>query len=310
MTCFRSSILILILAPAWGCGALGNIFIGHHSKSMSAEEPLAKVEFYGEDPAGGEAALVGAGAAAAVLVPLLVDAVQKGIEVESKRYKATYSGRGSGAAFACSTGIRNSTWIRFTNQSKIDGVHADTVIFDLQLEPAPADPRAFRVMPRRIQIDRTASKIAWASAWPWRWPATVVWAPWYLIDDGISKVDMNAQLELEMVGVDKDGKPKITTLGTVDFPLGKIAARELGKTVRTDAADPFLAAMASPYLPAPLGACPTEPGSGNGAVLMNARMTFVEANDLGDVIAKGAEKTKANKDSITKKILGALGAGE
>ena len=76
-----------------------------------------------------------------------------------------------------------------------------------------------------------------------------------------------------------------------------------------------LAKLDSPYIPNPLHGfqCPEpDPNSppSESFIPANARVTIVEANDLGDVIAKGAEKVKDEKDDLADKLLEALGLKE
>jgi hypothetical protein len=294
-----------------GCGAMGNVLIPHHDNSMVDQNVLVcfKTTRPGDSVPPFIAAIPGKA------VDLLIAEVAKGIEKESERYKATYSGRNIGVF-----SLRESELLFITFETpapkgcgELQDVQWDnnisSSIGEMKDWPAvnnvfivkilAASSRAIRLVPQYVALKTSKSKVAWAtSPYPWHWPAAIVWGPWYLFDRDIAKVDTNVQISLKAVATDEKTGNKLVDMGTVDFPLGKRLI-----------SDPFfkekesLESLGSGWIPLP----PYDPKAANPIIPMDITVTVIESNDLGDVIAKGATQFKEKKDDIGDSIKRYLG---
>ncbi len=303
-----------------GCSSVGNVLIPTHPRSALQGDkyvltvgitpsPLTKAAD-GAPTSAVAVAKGGPGAALAVAaVDFVLDEVQKGIEKEAKRYSATYSARTKTQLSLSAAVTPTSTKFEVIGSPKwlLEAKRGDALALSADIH-WNQDGSAFYIVPTKFSFSGAGSKIASAGLpysliMPWRWPAMLSVGVLKIFgQDKYFKPDVNIQLQVEALTAGKS-----STLGVVDFPMGKVS---LGtdyilttNNVKTSG-DLRLASLESPWLPMP--ALQAKQG-GDIIVPLNITLTVMEANDLGDVIAKGAEKAKEKKEDAAKSILEKLG---
>jgi hypothetical protein len=295
-------ILALLLVGLTGC----NAFIGHHGNSLKKSGYREELQLCirtgpeelkcADDLAALQEIAFVPAAAVAAAIPIALNLVRKGIEAESKQYKATYSSREAAILYQCMDEQTREPRIDAIRFVRVDSEGKELVRLDIGIEQEGAAGAALRLVPLDFKIAGTKSKVAWAGWWPTQWLTNLVWGPWYLADSDIAKVDFNAQVTMEAIATQEQNR-LLVSLGSVDFPLGKYKINELSKASAPN--------LGSGWIPLPVMECAA------GRVLpVNFMLTFMEANDLGDVLAKGAEKFKENEDEIAQKLIEKLGAGQ
>lgn len=286
---------LLLLAPVLGsCHALGNLAIGHHPDSMATagfSELQACRSEQGALVCGPEAAALGGGATAllAEAVPIVIGLVQEGVAVESRRYSATYSSRIPVLLYQCRA-RKPDARIQALRFLRRDPEGRELLRLDVAIRLTD-DASALYLEPLAFRVSRTRSKVAFASWWPWHWPASLVWALWFAADRDIAMVDFNAQVRVDAIAEQKQQRV-VFTVGTADIPLGRKAIWKLAEETS------LAGAPRSAWMPLPKLDC-----AKNGAALpATFTVTVMEANDLGDVIARGAAKFGEKQDEIAARI--------
>jgi len=290
----RGLLITGLLVLVQGCSGLGNVLIGHHPNSMSETAGNPNITLMKDGSAVGAAGAAVVAQAAAIALKQLERAIDK----ESKRYKATYSARESGilCSFENGVAVPEIDSIVFDRKAKEKDKEVEGTTFSLDVQVTP-DCSAILLTPTDFKQSKAKSKVAWASLYPWQWPATIIWAPWYLADRSIGKVDTNIQVTIDAIATDKNKERKLFQIGTLDFPMGKRPIQKLTSTnLPTGSLNPG-------YLPLPY----VKEQPGKSFLPVNVTVTVMEANDLGDVIAKGSDRLKAKEDDLISALKKKLG---
>lgn len=302
----RSStwILIVSLVTMIGCAPVGNFFIPPHKNSDTRGRDRVSVTLSDQEPLVNRVAPFAAAAIVAV-AGLAIDQVAKGIESESKRYKATYSGRTRGILLsrrgdAISLGAKQVKIIRTIRPNENEPIEAINVTIGIF---PTFDKGAIYLQPIEVEMLRSKAKVAWPRWWSllWTW-----WMyPWMGLDKDAFSIDVNVQLELEVIASTETAR-KASPLGTVDFHLGKCRVDRLTGSGKDGCQwnDRF-EELTSPFL-----GLPVLDGNGDGDLLLNVRATVIESNDLGDVIAKGSKEVKDRREDLLEKLKEKLENGE
>ena len=269
--------LVLLLGLGTGCAAVGNVLFTPHPASLSDVDPTLDL-----------IPCVGTQAVPAAAAGVALAALQAFLKSEAARYRATYS-----AAASKEVG---STCFRFVGD--------DLVWFEGKIATSAT---ASRVVNGTFKPEATRSKVA---SWPVRtwttgqnpfagqgWGAglrtafgiinPIMWlhALWGWADDGLYEVEYAARVKLETI--DPDDR-KLESGATV-IPIGRFSIDDIaaGSASKSD--------LASAFIPRPA----------DGDLPTNVTITIVEANDLGDVIGKGAELVEDK--SFADKVKGFFG---
>ena len=273
---------LLLVAALPACTGLGNALIGAHGNSMRDTSKASTNGNGGlslEMKKGGTAVALSAAPVIAIVKELVVEGLKKAVEVESKRYDATYSARGAALLYTKTgttvtpevDGLTLTRWVNVTEDGQEKQVKA--LEFDLAMEISQ-DGSALKLNPQAFELRYAQGKVAFPSIFPWHWVSSILWAPWFVADPTIADVDVSIQVRLEAIAQDKKGAVKTIDLGAVEFPMGKSRIYDLPQK---RGANQF--GGAGPLwvpLPALDGDC---------RLPINVTVTVVESNDLGDVIA-------------------------
>ena len=317
----RNWILILAAANMVGCAAIGDFAVPPHHNSEAESPDAVCVTFI---PAKKEEV-----AAALLLAPIAeaaakfaIDQTAKAIEKESKRYSVTYSGRTSDELFTVAkvettTNDAGKSVDRAVPGLQIGGLRV-TRLYGKGVEksgcaaPLLGDPKpenvmdfeavlevsaqkdAIRIVPTAFSMTKAKGKVAAPRPYvPWSW--------WMWLDSSRGKVDVDIQVDLSVIAMTKTGRSPVD-LGKFDVPIGKLSLDQpVSKNLRQ------LQHLASGWIPLPDIQAPATVGATYGPV--DLIVTVIEADDLGDVIAKGAAKLEDNKDKAVTGLLSALGLG-
>jgi hypothetical protein len=253
--------LVSLLTLATGCAAVGNVLFTPHPSSLSSVDPTLDL-----------VPCVGTQAVPAAAAGVALAALQAFLKSEAARYRATYS-----AAASKDVG---TTCFRFVGDglASFKGKIATTAT-------------ASRVVNGTFKPEATKSKVA---SWPVRtwttgqnpfagqgWGAglrtafgiinPIMWlhALWGWAEDDLYKLDYAARIKIETIDpADREAKSGESVIPIGRFSIDEIAA---GTASKSDLGSAFIA----------------RPGSGSQPT--NVTITIVEANDLGDVIGRGAE---------------------
>jgi hypothetical protein len=253
--------LVSLLTLATGCAAVGNVLFTPHPSSLSSVDPTLDL-----------VPCVGTQAVPAAAAGVALAALQAFLKSEAARYRATYS-----AAASKDVG---TTCFRFVGDglASFKGKIATTAT-------------ASRVVNGTFKPEATKSKVA---SWPVRtwttgqnpfagqgWGAglrtafgiinPIMWlhALWGWAEDDLYKLNYAARIKIETIDpADREAKS-----GESVIPIGRFSIDEIagGTASKSDLGSAFIA----------------RPGSGSQPT--NVTITIVEANDLGDVIGRGAE---------------------
>jgi len=263
-----------------GCGHTSGLLPKNESSLITEHEVLCLETRKSPD----EAAV-----ASLLLAPLVkagagfaIDKLSGAIETESKLYKATYTARLPEKLLTVTPDSKirlkfdEITLSRFAGDPKVTSC-ANTASakpamrFTVQLNPDPAEGN-FRLTPKELEYRQSRAKIA---AWD-------------------NKLDVNVQLQIVALAADKDGKKSSTEVAKVDFPLGRVPVGTEYK-----ASPDQLRPLASGWFALPSF---TKPAAGNfGAVTLT--LTVMEADNLGDVLARGAKSVRDDKEKLVEKLL-------
>lgn len=285
--------VLLVIALVSGCQSFGGGILPGNENSQIADN-----EFVCLQPV---VAIDEAAMAPLLLAPLvksaagfLIDKAAGAIEQESKLYQATYSARlpekllyyqkrsdqmPDGKVITTESHksrLKGFKFARFAGDSKLSECPANfskdaEMSFEADLEIEEGN--VLHIKPRQFTFNRSKAKVpAWGQI-----------------------VDVNVQVTISALAADKDGKKGLVEVARVDFPMGKTA---VGKgTVRDEK---WLRQFAAGWYPLPGFAAPSAPGPYGPIVVM---VTVMEANDLGDVLAKGAKSLRDDKEKLVDKLL-------
>lgn len=280
----RSTALVSVLFTA-GCATIGDALVWPHQNSGVRNNEL--VCLYASVPMGFLpppllAPIVGAGAG------FLIDQTAKAIDRESKRYKATYSARlsdyllyhiKSDQTTQRVTGFR---LVRYAGTPKVDqcqnvgdGSPEPTLIFDADFEMS-MNLEAIRIVPTHFSMNKAKAKVSAMGG----------------------ELQVNVQVTLSAVAQTKDGSG-LVNIAQIDYPMGTINLNE-----RIDRTRSQLTHLASGWYALPSFKQPRENGK---FVPFTLTVTVIEADDLGDVIAKGATTLAEQRSKILPELLKALG---
>jgi len=218
-----------------------------------------------------------------------IERLAKGLERESKRYSATYSARHADLLFKkdaegkISQRVGSVVFARFIGSETTQcpaapemALKDPAVLFEVDLDLRPDG--LLMLVPQRVVYKRAKAKVPF-----WK-----------------GELDVDFQLTLSAVTVTKDGKRALVEFAKADFPMGKI---KLGSTLERKAAN--LVHLAAGWHVVPMEGESAARSSDFGA--FTATMTVIEANELGDVIGKGAKTLAEHKADLAKKIVDNLG---
>lgn len=300
---YGTCILILSILLS-GCAGVFDFVIPKHSNSKAESPELMCARFIHLPPAGDAARKeLGplAAEAAMIAIGVVIDQVAKGLEAESKLYKATYSGRTSSVllnarkagelvdfrfaeqgikiqrfygelpATEC-PGIKESDEAKIKEEEKAWEQYR-VMQFEAKFEPTKS-LETFRIIPTLFELKKTKAKVSWFS----------------------SEVDMNIQITLTgYAKEDKKSPPKQVDLAQVDFPMGKM---NISKRIHKEALGHL--ASGSIAVPTPDKTEIKFPGSDTrlSLVPINATITVMESDDFGDIIGKSAKTLTENKAKI------------
>lgn len=293
---------LLVLAVAallGGCASVPSFIPGNENSLVTEHEFLCLTPIVEKE----EAAL-----ASLVLTPLVknladyaYDSMVGAIEQESKLYKATYSARlpekllfysarsdtiGGRTVKTESTKQRLKGFVfsRYAGDSRLSSCPTDDSIrpaasFTVHLEVDPVDS-VLRLVPKRFAYTQSKAKVA---AWDHR-------------------LDVNVQVTISAIVADKDGKRSSVDIVKADFPMGRTP-------IGTDFVreGPRLPNTQSGWFPVPAFAAPASNGA-FGPVTVH--VTVMEADNLGDVLARGAKKLEDRREKNISKLFDRLGLAE
>jgi hypothetical protein len=313
----RTIIFFLFAAITTGCAEIGNFIIPAHSNS-EAKDPDAVCISLNTEPQESPVAL--ALPLAKFGAKLLVEQAAKAIKKESERYSSTYSARYSNNLFIVKNSGKDNDgndilgpglqWkeiqvTRFYGIGEKDGkkvepqcgIETEKVMeFKANIDIS-AQKDAIRFIPVSFYMSKSKSKVAAPSPWkPWSW--------WMWLDNSRGKTDVNIQLSMSLIVTTKEGRKQVN-LGRFDVPIGKIS---LDKETIKDRG--VLGNLSSNWIPLPEIIIPTNSKVNDVFGSVDIQVTVMEADDLGDVIAKGAAKTEENNENIAAGILKIFGLNE
>lgn len=216
-----------------------------------------------------------------------IDLLSKGIERESKRYSATYSARHSDHLLTKANDgkvfprVASVVFARFTGPLPTEcpaaaemAGHDPAVLFEVEFEFH--DDGVIRLVPKQVIYQRAKAKV-------FRWKG---------------ELDISFQVALSGIATAKDDKRTLVEFAKADFPVGKIKlAKKLEKTKNE------LDHLASGWFLLPIDAAKSTPGD---FAPFTAMVTVIEANELGDVIGRGAKSLTDHKADLVKRVLDAL----
>lgn len=285
-----------------GCSGLGNFVVPAHPLSSHRTKGRPTLAFLQDPPGSATRAFVPSVSQLESAVGYVVRGVERAIESESKRYRATYSARVSGNLCRATEGSPPSPttcWLHFERPSEVGEA---SFSFVARLE-CTVGGDALRVIPESARFRRSKSKVAapsFRSLWPNYWLASVVLLPWSWFDRDLTRVDTSVRITLEAVV-----RGRNALVGAVDLPLGKIDLSEVSDDGRKFSPSE-LKGLASPYL-----ALPTRgDGKGLSSLPLNVTVTVTESNDLGDVIGRAATRLAERRDDLSERLLQLLPARE
>lgn len=294
------SLLVALLPLAGGCGVIGTLLVPGHGLSQAEARPLRVV--VAPPRVAPEFAAPGL---APIAAELIAGAIVQGIEAEAERYDATDSARAiaelrDGASvfvIRCASGVEiGGERPRCVNDGEEPQLFFEASValqgggLSLQVQEYRVNAVKAKVAHPSFQPPRP---FRLGSFWPLHWPASLVLLPWQLVDEDIGKIDVNVQLKIEALAERKESGFLMSPLGALDFPF---EGASLPDRMDPDARG----AIASPLIALPAAA---------DRVTVNLTAIVAESNDLGDVIAKGAEEAKKREGDLRSRLQDLLGGG-
>jgi hypothetical protein len=304
-----------------GCSKVLDVFIGNHENSYQKKEPsppIVTLEYTNyesqdkqkrEQNSSIETNSVEA-AAAGLAVKLILDQTERAISLEAEKYSQTYSARTSGIIQteviggqkvgdlgSCDPKDKNKrnscllTGFKFERNinTRCQNETRNAITVEGAFDYSP-NGEAILIKLKSVDLKYTKSKVAGCSLAPWHLPASVVVGLWRLFDSEATEVDLNVQISLDAVGLGQGGVPSLIKLGTFDFPLGKFSLDRLKKREN-------LENFNTGYIPLPKTVVDKVTNSkiSNPILPINLTVSVMESNELGDVIGKGVESFRENK---------------
>ena len=248
---------------------------------------------------------------APIAIGFAVDQAVKGMEVESDRYKCSYSGRATPhllkvtqekdgqppkvevyahtlrisryhGQFANSKGCP-SDQTGEDRQEVAEKIEQNKVMeFEAALKLNPSK-ELLTITPTRFLLHKTKAKVSWFH----------------------SVVDVNAQITLStFVAEDHQGQKKSqqADLAQVDFPIGKVDLSEDRSVALNQLKSAYIALPIINYSSS--GVSVDKPRL---VLPVNVTMTIMESDDFGDVIAKTSKTINDNKQKIVEGALKSIG---
>lgn len=287
----KTLLLILTVVSVSGCASIADLVVWPHDRSNIREKELVCLE--PELVPETAPALLFLGPVVEAAAGLLLDQAAKAIERESKRYKATYSARLPERLLTWQAQDQARLRVGAMAFRRYAGPGAPTacggesdkalLTFKVALETTSTGD-AIRLIPHEFSIKGTKAKVAALDA----------------------DVEVNVQVAVAGVAQGKEGAATVD-FGRADFPMGKIKLGEMagGKAVVKTADD--LKHLASPWFALPAF---RQPKTMADFAPVTFTVTVIEANDLGDVIAKGGTTLAEQRAKIVEELLKALGLKE
>lgn len=296
----RKFLYSLILFTLTGCSTVMDVLVPPHKNSNKTSPAIVCLKFVSPPE---ESVLP---ALAAVGGELLIAQATKGIEKESKRYKTTYSARTTGYLFRLEE-IVNKGSKAYKFKQNVVGINIsrkygkaiselgcekaqkgqkkpeETLSFNAEINYSAAKD-AIKIKPTSFKFSSSKAKVADGAIWyyPWTW--------WMVFDSSPGKVDLNIQIEITIFGTEK------STTATIDFPMGKIDLDKIQPKKGW-----FFDQIESGWIPLPKmdpSKFLNEEKDDLEYAPINIKVTIIEANDLGDVIAKGGIALSDNKEKF------------
>lgn len=243
-------------------------------------------------------------AALAPLIPVVagfaIDKAADALETEAERYSASYSAKASGELYWHTPHKAGNAWSAdiklcgFQLVRTVGDEPASRFVFDVV--PAAAGD-AFEVTLAEYEIQKAKAKVfdARASSHP---VSRVLLVGFFhdlgnlfgFSDYGDASLDANLKVEIEAVWVDNKGKYHTETISTLNRTITDINLDE--PMAGTGESWGWLPPVPVSYLN----------GSPWGRGNFNLRVTVVEADDFGELVAKAAEKLRDNKEVIVERV--------
>jgi hypothetical protein len=305
--------LALLALPA--CTTVSNLLIPPHPRSLVRDadlrvtletEPDCRLRAAPERrPAVVEAALAG----------IAVAAAERLLREEAEQYRASYSAVGHHRLVDRG---RLASCLRFVRARELPpqaaGREPRREIENPLVELAASlerDGPALRVGRADLLVGAVASKVAALSnpfppSWPllgrgghaelstperlrnalaWLYPWMWLHGLWGLADSDLYEVELTLRLRIDAV---LDARPpRLLTVAELEFPFGRFDVRGPARAVRSE----------SGYVPLP------HPK----VVPANVAVTVVEANDLGDLLGRGAGLVRERRGDLRERLGDALG---
>ena len=302
----RSIIATGLTFTLLGCSTVGDVVVPPNPNSEAKSPELICLAPLIKQPGAAAFAPAIVGVAA---IGFAVDQLAKAIETESKRYKATYSARtttefwratGSGKGKKYGQRVEGFVFERFVGEKTktascnpagrsegTGGLGKPVMAFEAAFAFSEQKD-AMKVIPRQFSFVKAKSKVAEPE---WRYP----WSWWMFLDEGKGKVDLDVQVAVDAV-IDN----QLVDVARIDIPIGKVSLYG-----PTSMKGKQLADKSSGWIPLPKTRAPRGEASDFGPT--NVIVTVIEANDLGDVVAKGANELSKSKAKISSGIVNAIG---
>jgi len=289
----------VLLACLSGCASLqGGLIPASKNSGVVDNELLCMEPMVTVDEAAAAAFLIAP--VVRQLAGFLIDQTADAVDREAKHYKATYSARAADELFVYRTrrdakgalqAVKQQrlTGFRFARfaggsaladcaaarKSKASAAMSFEAAFDI------SDGGSLKIRPTSFTYDKARAKVA-----PWA-----------------SGLDVNVQVSVSVATLSGDGVKGSAEIGRADFPMGKM---RLGADIRRD--EVRLSHLVAGWYPLPDFALPGIAGSTFGPI--SVMVTVIEADELGDVLAKGAKSLRGKKAKLVEKLLKELESEE
>ncbi len=281
---FILPVLIFCLAST-GCTSITNFVVTPHPKSLREGRLTIAVDCEPDPAAFGPALL-------APVAGLIVEGAKKLIKAEAKQYETSYSAvrHFEWAVTRCPVSGTREDWLDLSASLTVSANQAGARLTNIRVTPRAVKskvaglslPATIWKTPGLSVAERLNAQVGYL--WPWMWLHTLYGQ---LIDSGVYETDISLRMRFDAV-VDGEKKRTNAKLAELDIQYGKF-------DITREAED---RQFETGWFPTPL--------SRTSPVPTTLTVTIMEANELGDMIGKGADLIDDKKESIVKKLEGFL----
>lgn len=271
-----------------GCESL----IPSHPHSFKIEGEKISIDVIKSQKQEGEDAKEFAAPIAAVVIPLVADyAVKKiaaGLEDESKKYTAVYTGMKPESGFYESGGPTPTVkfgGLRITRSVPINSAQVPAAEFKFKVDGSQYNTnRQLQLVGETAQVDYAKAKVA-----DTRW-----YLPWTWLDSTQDSVDVDMNITIEGHWLDEKDTPHQEEIANLNLPL-----RAIKLATATD-----ISKIKSEWFPLLPRTKLTATTFGTGTYVIKVKVT--EYDDFGKRVKTLAEFVTANKDTLLNKLKDSL----